>query len=529
MAADILQTIGIMVGSAGLATALMIMLAGRLTSPTTAARRELRQAEARPVFLFEGPHLVDATKAGWRTMRQAPEDEDDLGRLTRLMLPRFPDLLSSLKGLEDGDKSSLPSNDGTASLALENWDGLTRISLLDTHNASGQREIDQFTLDALENEVQTLRAIAEDTPHLIWQADPDGKITWANAAYLALSAELSEEGASDTWPPKPLFPTLGSGPYPKEGLARRISVSVPGQDTSHWFDTLSLSRGVGSVHFATNSNEIVRAENAQRTFVQTLTKTFAQLSIGLAIFDKDRHLALFNPALLDLVSLPVEFLSQRPTLVAFLDELRQDNLMPEPKNYRSWRDQIAALEAEAENGTYCETWSLPGGITYRVTGRPHPDGAIAFLFEDISAEVSLNRRFRSEIDLGRNVIDAVGTPISVFRPDGVIVLANDAYGEMWPGIMDSGFIEQSILDASKEWQAACEPSPVWGDVRDFVRNLQDREPWSAEVERLDGAGPLLVTVKPLPGGDTMVGFTEAQPAPRAEVKAKGREMTETSV
>ena len=53
MAADILQTIGIMVGSAGLATAILIVLAGRLTSPTAAARRELRQAEARPVFLFE--------------------------------------------------------------------------------------------------------------------------------------------------------------------------------------------------------------------------------------------------------------------------------------------------------------------------------------------------------------------------------------------------------------------------------------------------------------------------------------------
>jgi hypothetical protein len=41
----------------------------------------------------------------------------------------------------------------------------------------------------------------------------------------------------------------------------------------------------------------------------------------------------------------------------------------------------------------------------RVTGRPHPNGAIAFLFEDISQEVSLTRRFRTDLDLDRGILD----------------------------------------------------------------------------------------------------------------------------
>ena len=44
--------------------------------------------------------------------------------------------------------------------------------------------------------------------------------------------------------------------------------------------------------------EIVRAQQAQKNFVQTLTKTFATLSIGLAIFDRNAINA-FNPALID--------------------------------------------------------------------------------------------------------------------------------------------------------------------------------------------------------------------------------------
>jgi hypothetical protein len=42
------------------------------------------------------------------------------------------------------------------------------------------------------------------------------------------------------------------------------------------------------------------------------------------------------------------------------------------------------LEEEAASGLFEETWSLPGGQTYRVIGRPHPNGALAFMFEDIS-------------------------------------------------------------------------------------------------------------------------------------------------
>ena len=71
--------------------------------------------------------------------------------------------------------------------------------------------------------------------------------------------------------------------------------------------------------YAVDVNAVVSAEISQRKFVQTLAKTFAQLSIGLAIFDRNRQLALFNPALIDLTALPAEFLSARPNLLSFFD------------------------------------------------------------------------------------------------------------------------------------------------------------------------------------------------------------------
>jgi hypothetical protein len=175
---------------------------------------------------------------------------------------------------------------------------------------------------------------------------------------------------------------------------------------------------------AANVDAPTKAERNLRDFTQTLTKTFAHLTIGLAIFDQKRRLILFNPALTDMTGLEPEILAARPTLVGFLDRLRERRIIPEPKDYASWRRKMAELEAAAVDGSYGETWSLPTGQTFRVTGRPHPDGAVIFLFEDISAEISLTRRFRAELEMGQAVIDSLEEAMAIFTASGTLAMTN---------------------------------------------------------------------------------------------------------
>ena len=70
-----------------------------------------------------------------------------------------------------------------------------------------------------------------------------------------------------------------------------------------WFEVSMSEDGGIQTFFAVNITALIRAERAQRGFVQTLTKTFAQLGTGLAIFDRHRQLVLFNPALVDLTNM----------------------------------------------------------------------------------------------------------------------------------------------------------------------------------------------------------------------------------
>lgn len=326
----------------------------------------------------------------------------------------------------------------------------------------------------------------DHAPMPSWMIGSDGQLVFGNQAYQEKISKLPEAQE------------LPVGVH-------RLTIDGAQVGEKTWLDITVQEHGKGKIFTAMDVTKIVRAEIAQRNFVQTLTKTFANLSIGLAIFDRNRQLVLFNPALIDLTDLPAEFLSARPTLLSFFGKLRDQRVMPEPKDYSNWREQLAQLVVASSEGTYCEVWSLPSGATYRVSGRPHPDGAIALLFEDISEEIILTRRFRNETELNQSIMDALDTGFAVFSAAGLMISCNRSYAELWQVDHDISLGEVSILDAIRIWSNACAPSPDFADLRDFVMDQTDREEWSAEFRDAKG-GRLNCKITPLAGAMTLVAF-----------------------
>jgi PAS domain-containing protein len=140
----------------------------------------------------------------------------------------------------------------------------------------------------------------------------------------------------------------------------------------------------------------------------------------------------------------------------------------------------------------------PSGPTYRVSGRPHPDGAVAFLVEDISAEVSLTRRFRSELELGQSLLDAVEDAIVVFSSAGVLTMSNTAYRDLWGIDPDSSFVDMTVLDSIRHWQSNCEATPILSEIRDYVLEYTERADWDAPVRTKTGID-LICRVHPVKG------------------------------
>lgn len=493
--------LGAVLVATSVSTAIVALLTLSASLPTRSRSRiaAVPPAQDPAIFLFEDETLIDATPAAYGVLKSVTLPGSDWERLCAHLGTHFPDLALRMSALADrGEIEMEAANDPNLRLRAEYLSGLARITLTDLAAEGCGVIVDALSQRAQEDEIGALRDMIAADPSLIWRSDTTGAVTWANRAYLEHAAQHLGIAATElVWP---LPKLLDCGAEPGD---RRIRMAG---GMLSWFDCRTVLSPPGALHFATSADALLRAEGALGEFVQTLTKTFAHLPIGLAIFDRQRQLALFNPALTDLTTLGPEFLTARPTLYAFLDHLREARMMPEPKDYHGWRQSMAKLEQAAASGQYEETWHLPGGQTYRVTGRPHPQGAVALLFEDISSEISLSRRFRSEIELGHEIVDSIEEAICVFSPAGEVMTSNAAYARLWGHEPGATLGTVTVLDTMRHWLERSHPNAVWGDLRDFVTEIGERAPWADTVRLRDGR-EVHCRMVPLTGGATLVGFS----------------------
>jgi hypothetical protein len=461
-----------------------------------------------PVFLFENDALIEATPAG-RALVGAVGSGARWSDLHAVLAPRFADLPPRPADLQGRAPLTLaartPKDPGI--LICEVFDSVTRVHLGTQAGSSRSPGVDPHRLHAAEAELGSLRQAMDGAPYPIWQTDDRDRVVWSNPAYGALSRKTRKD---DTDRSAPLFDADADGLRP--GAATRVSIPVAETDNVLWYDVHRVAHDGFAMHYAVDINAVVNAEIAQRNFVQTLAKTFAQLSAGLAIFDRKRQLALFNPALVDLTALPADFLSSRPNLLSFFDRLRDNRMMPEPKDYGTWRKQMADMAAAAADGSYRDTWTLPSGSVYSVSGRPHPDGAVAFLFEDITADVTMTRRFRSDLEQVQAVLDQLDEAVVVFRSDGVLDTSNAAYNTLWSVDPDSSFAETTVSDALRAWHARMSPSQAWSELRASIAGPAGNR-WEGFCTLTDGRA-LFCRVRPVRNGTRLVTFRAADPAPR---------------
>lgn len=415
--------------------------------------------------------------------------------LYEILCPQFPDFPRLLLS------ESHPITTVYSANATQAHDSAVHIEW--RKNGAALTFIDTERIIAAESEVgelQVLREMSANLPYAVWKTDGTGTVVWQNDVYSALASTIPEARRNT---PEPIF-DLPSPPDVQDTV--RVKLAGSDQQEAEWFNVTRVSLSQGAMHYASSLTALIKAEDAQKDFVQTLAKTFAHLSIGLAIFNRDRQLALFNPALIDLTGLSASFLSPRPTIDSFFDAMRENRRMPEPKNYTTWRHRMADLVSAAEVGRFVETWTLESGQTYSIKGRPHPNGAIAFLFEDISAEVSLTRNFRAELELGQSLVDTFEDALAVFSRSGILTFSNKSYDLLWGFENQSSFADVTISDAVHLWKEKSLANPMWQDIQDAVMTLGAREAWDMPV-CIKGQKPMQCRIVPIASGATAIRFS----------------------
>jgi PAS domain-containing protein len=438
-----------------------------------------------PYFVFDRRLLVHANRAALVLIGAPVAHGQEWAALVAALDAEFAGARAALKRLaEDGTAFRLP---GGPSGALTGRASNGRLRILVIRNPEPERADD----------AAHLRAVVAAMPCLAWTETEDGKVTWANPAYREVA---DRRGTVET----PLFRDMAKGVRPGSS----VRCLLEGRDGAQpaWFDLHPGLPGQGAqMNFAVPADAVVKAETALRQFVQALTQIFAHLPIGLAVFDRERRLAMFNPALTDLTGLAPDYLSGRPDLRAVLDRLREARMLPEPRNYASWREALLGMERAATSGTYEDNWDLPDGRTFRVTGRPHPDGALAFLFEDITPALTLQRQFRAEIELGQSLIDSTTDAIAVFTSQGDLSMTNAAFAEIFGFDPAEHVVPLSIKDFVAQMRPRTRADDLWDAFLALARTSQNR----AAVEgllRLNSGRIVEARFLPLSHGATMCRF-----------------------
>lgn len=462
------------------------------------------------VYIFDGMTMIDATPSAKALLAGSVERGGQWNRLIAFLGQYFTDIETKLLDLSNDGSLVLHADNPEKNfmqIQAEHRGGLLRVCLTDADRDQIYLSVDPLVHRATLEELSQLRRFVSKSPMLGWNENLQGEVIWANSAYLFATEHIIDKGQELGWPLPKFF---HHEQPPKTGAALRASVTPSDGSEVKWYEVVCHNEKDGYLCFATPIDAVVHAEAAQREFTQSLAKTFAHLPIGLAIFDKKRRLQLFNPAFRNLTGLAVEMLTARPSILMVLDGLRERNMLPEPKDYQGWRRKLGDFERAAAAGLFEETWNLPDGQTFKVTGRPHPNGALALIIENVSHEIFRSRRYQADLDLSQSVIDHIDLGIVVFSQAGRAVVSNTSYQTLWGHDLNAGQSE-SIRHVCAFWRDRSAPSTAWLEIEDYVLTIGDRVAWSAQIRLLDGR---LLTCKlsPLSGGSTMVLFAVGEGA-----------------
>ena len=496
----------VLVGTSALTALAILMIAGALGRPRVRAASSSFGAGGDTAFLFDGQTLLDANPRGHRlldSLRQTEGEEGtDWTRLTSHLTREFPDLPQALADLPTNRHAKLSgAADRATDLRLDWFEGTQRLTLIDTLAEDGSVLLDRLSYRALQEELTLLRQVSESAPLLLWRETGDGQVNWANGGYLRRASE-SQRGEGMSWPLPALFPAGEPGP------ATRVGLPATGNARAAWFDVTRVPDGDTTLVYALPADDAHKAERTKRDFIQTLTKTFATLPIGLAVFDRARRLQMFNPALTDLTGLEPEFLLSRPGIEGFLNRMREKHVMPEPRDYRTWARRLLDIETSAPGGDFEETWTLPTGQTFRVSANPHPDGALAFLIEDITSETHLTRNVRAEMETSQSVLNQLDTAIAVFAPNGQLVLTNTAFSRLWTLEGEDTLGAVTLPEALENWREAGDDPALWSRIGALSRpGARTAEPVTGVMRLTDGER-LNVEARRTSTGALMIAFAQ---------------------
>lgn len=350
--------------------------------------------------------------------------------------------------------------------------------------------------------------MADRLPAPSWVAGRDGKIVWANKAWLEAAEATSVEDAIE----RDLSFDRNAEAVAAEAIAagaRREAfrwVTVKGKRRAYRVTAEPVGDGDEAGAIAIDVTEAEETREHLSRHVTAHDETLNHLADAVAIFGPSKRLVYNNKAFEELWGLDPAWLAERPTHGEWLDRLRQRRRLPESGEYAKWKAKELDFYGSTEIAPD-DLWTLPDGRTLRVVRQPHPMGGILLLFSDITGELRLRAQYNALIQVQQTTLDKLNDAIAVFASDGRLRLHNEAFERLWGAtaaqLADAG----DFAGVSQLCTPLIHDPQLWTELKGRVTDPdpQSRVAVTGEARTADGR-TFSWQSRPLPDGATLIGF-----------------------
>lgn len=353
-----------------------------------------------------------------------------------------------------------------------------------------------------------LRILLSGLPEPAYLRDANGRLGFANRAYLDLASAAGRSGSTNA--PGEIVDAARLERHlaalRDEGKPQPL---VIGTRQGAAYDLVELPVPGGSAAFlrprATAVTLPAPAAGAPR-----IAAIVDALATPVAIFDAQRRLVASNRAYAALWKFDPAWLKAGLEERTILDQLRAEGQLPAEPDYRAWVDAHFAAYA-LKTGQQVRQWHLPDGRTLRVTAAPAgAEGGVIYLFEDQSRELMLLSQNRAMASVQRSTLNALTEAVAVFGTNGRLQLFNPRLSSLWK--LPINFLDTNPhIDQMVDAVAAAIPEDGAATWRELKRDVIDLDPSRPDSKRrlMRADGRLIdYALTRLPDGQRLMTFLD---------------------
>lgn len=359
-----------------------------------------------------------------------------------------------------------------------------------------------------------IAGLIEASPLPMWHRGPDLQLNFVNHAYVqAVGAEDSEQAVEQGI--ELIEPVNGASAMSfaetaakaGETQERVVSSTIAGNRRQiRVFDVPLGEAGVGGL--AIDIQDLTEAQGQYRRLSDAQRDLLDMMSAGVVQFDADQSLTFANQPFQRIFAFRDSWLADSPEFARVLDRMRENNKIPEVRDFPEWRTEREAWFRATEHAE--ENWLLPDGTHLRVLAQPMPGGGLLLIFEDRTEQAQLASARDTLLRVRTATFDNLFESVAVFAADGRLSIWNRQFADIWKleeeALAGHPRLDELLPTLAKHLRKPSQISVVAEILRMTTAN---REPRKSRVAFADGRIFQISTV-PLPDGNalfTMIDMT----------------------